>query len=727
MFFLFQILLEFLKKVFTRFDMADKRRDQILLWITIFTLIVSVVTISRFSGYHHAPGKFKIMLITLSLVLLLHFVFIDPIKFVLQAIAAACWPQIESKFPTEKEATRHNRLCYLKLRLQSLRSHFWITEEHRDERVNSRLKLISTDLIGYGKYFLMVTYIMLIYRNVHENFVARNIRQLLHENGLKDVRYICDVYDFIQRSFIDAFSPDPDRQNLVEWVHGEQTVMVGVLRLRQLRLTKRHYGVENAAFSNEKYLPEWKLPYSQEEYMENYWRIYQPWLPMEKDSFQIPLIDSNSGFYRRYPDLEGYVTYLARTRQNSQTILNFLREKRWLDYNTSVLFLDFSLYNADTNVFIICTIRLEQTPFGSIIPDVNVVSIQQLESLKNMNTFRLVLLLIYVFVFIQFYKALILKLWFDPHQIHDTWNKVDIIIFFLNVLFLILFLIRKSMIESILKEIETESKMRYIDVRYLIKIQSFFRLIMGLLIALSTIRLCKVLQFLPTFQLLTHTLLISWRSVVNMVIAIWIIIVGYALPVSIINGNNNFNFNPLRSPIANKCYTFGSNTCEVPHDLFNGFEIFGIILSLLISVLLLNIIVSLINNNFTNAKAQQESRMENTNSIFQFWRQEYHFVYQFSQKHRIFRKIYNSRNKTVTENIDYEMTNLEKIQRRSEVNHLFIKRGITKAESQTEYSKFKKEMEQIYRIGAIMNAQIDILDFYLHSDKHGNQLETKNE
>lgn len=687
--------------------MADKRSDHILLWITIFTIIVSVVIISRFSGYHHAPGKFKIMLITLCLVLLLHFIFIDPIKFILQAIDGACWPPIENKFPSEKEATRHNRLRYLKLRLQSLRSHFWITEEHRDEGINSRLKLISTDIILYGKYFLMLAHIMFMFRNVHENFVARNIKQLLNENGLKEVRYICDVYDFIQRSFIDAF-----RNDLVEWVHGEQTVLVGVLRLRQLRLTKRYYGVENAEFSNEKYMPEWKLPYNREEYMENYWRIYQPWLPMDTDSIQIPLIDSNCGFYRRYPDLQGYVTYLARTRQNSQTILNFLREKKWLNYNTSVLFLDFSLYNAETNVFIICTIRLEQTPFGSIIPNVNIVSLQLLGTLKNMDTFRIVLLLIYVFVFIQFYKALILRLWFDSHEIHDTWNKVDIIIFFLNVVFLILFLIRKSLIESVLEEIETESKMRYIDVSYVLKIQNFTRLVMGLLIALITIRLWRVLQFSPTFHLFSHTLSISWISVVNMVIAIWIFIVGYAMYVSIIDGNNNYNINRLWSS-----YAFGSNSNEI----------FGIILSLLISILLLHIIVSLVNNNFANVKAQQETRMENTISIFQFWRQEYHYLFQCLQKYRIFRKTYNARNETVLENINYELTKLEKSQRGSQVNHLLNKKGITNADLKMEYSKFKKEKEQIYTIGTIMNTQIDILECYLHSDKNGNELETKTE
>lgn len=710
--------------------MPDKRIDKILLGITMLTLTVSLVTLTIFSGYNQTPAKFKTMLVTLCLVLLLHYMLIDPIKLVFAAIGAACWSPRDNKFPTDKEASHRNRLHYLKVQLRSLRYQLWITEEHRDERNNSRLKLISTDLILFGKYLFMVVYIMVLIRDVHEYYVAHNIKHLLNRNdslyyGLKEVRYICDVYDFIQTSFIDAFSPSPDRNDLVEWVHGEQTVLVGVLRLRQLRLTRRHYGVRDASFSKEKYLPEWKLPYRQDPYMNSYWRIYKPWLPMEPDSFQIPLIDSNSAFYRRYSDLEGYVTYLARTRQNSQTILNYLREYKWLDYNTSVLFLDFSLFNTDTNVFIICTIRLEQTPFGSIVPYVDIVSLKLLGTLYDMDNFNLVLLFLYVLVLMEFCKAFILRLWFDPKELYNKWNKVDLVIILLNLILLVSFLIRKSVIESILEEIKAESKMRYIDTGFALKIHNFIKLVMGFLIALTTIRLWKVLQFSPRFQLFSYTLLISWKSVVNMAVAICVLITGYALAFSIVNGNNSYIYYRFgRSIVASTCYIFGFSK----YDIFHDDEIFGIIsyafLTLLIFVIFLNIIISLINYYFTIAKTQGESHMVyGTISIFQFWRAEFQYAFQWFQKYRIFRKTYHPHGKTVMENIIYEMAKLKRIQRSLQVNHLLIKLTITRAESKMEHSKFKQEKEKIFTLGAIMNTQIDILERYLHSDKNGNLLE----
>lgn len=710
--------------------MTEKRIDQILLGTTILTLTVSVVALAIFCGYYQTSVKFKTMLVTMCLVLLVHHMLIDPIKLAFQTIGAACWPPHGNKFPTDREATHRNRLHYLKFQLRSLRSQLWITEEHRDEWNNCRLKLTLTDLIVYGKYLFMFAYIMLHLRDAHEYYVAHSIRHLLNRNdslynGLKEVRYICDAYDFIQTSFIDAFSPAPDRHDLLKWAHGEQTVLVGVLRLRQLRLTERHYGVKDASFSKEKHLPEWKLPYRQDPYMNSYSRIYNPWLPwMETDSIKIPLIESNAGIYRRYFDSEGYVTYLARTRQNSLTILNFLREYKWLDYNTSALFLDFSLFNADTNVVIICTIRLEQTPFGSIVPDVDIVSLQLLGTLYTMDTFKVVLLFLYALVSMQFYKGLILRLWFDPKEIHDMWNKVDLIILLLNVLLLVLFLIRTSVFESILEDIENESKMRYIDTRIMVKLHSFIKLVMGLLIALATIRLWKVLQFSPTIQMFNHTLLISWRAVVNMAVAICVFIMGCALYVSITKGNNRYNLNRFgRSIVASTLCAFGFSKYNRSHDADDFGIVYNAFLILLICALFLNIIVCLINHNFTIIKTQADPHTVHGIGILEFWRAEYHYVFQWFQKYRIFRSTYSSLGKTVMENINYEMAKFKKIQRSLQVNHLLIKLEITKTESKMEHSKFKQIREQIYTLGAIMNTQIDILERYLQADKNGNLLE----
>ncbi|KAM8703963.1 hypothetical protein ACLKA7_008568 [Drosophila subpalustris] len=317
-----------------------------------------------FSGYSHAPGKLKIVLITLVFVIYFHYLIGDPIKFVLQAIDASCWLFQSRKISIDENTIHYNRLDYLKLRLHGLRGTHYITERHRDEKLNIKPELGS-------------------------------------------------------------------------WVHGEQTVLLGVVLLRQLRLTDQHYGLSEPPFTDEKYMPEWRLPYEELPYNNIYWRIFEPWIPMKTDAFKNLLMNfKHYGYYRNYPELEGYKALLARSRQNSLMILKYLQDFKWLNYNTSAIFMDFAFYNVDSNTLILCTLMVEQTPFGGTIPHA------------------------------EFFKALLVNLWFNPREICDSWNQVDVGIYLLNMLLLALIIIRESMGSSILDEIQEASKMQFIELRH---------------------------------------------------------------------------------------------------------------------------------------------------------------------------------------------------------------------------------------------------------------------
>jgi len=51
----------------------------------------------------------------------------------------------------------------------------------------------------------------------------------------------------------------------------------------------------------------------------------------------------------------GYVKNLAQTKAESLAILQDLKDNNWIDRGTRVVFLDFTVYNANINMF--CQIR----------------------------------------------------------------------------------------------------------------------------------------------------------------------------------------------------------------------------------------------------------------------------------------------------------------------------------------------------------------------------------
>jgi hypothetical protein len=75
-----------------------------------------------------------------------------------------------------------------------------------------------------------------------------------------------------------------------------------------------------------------------------------------------------SAIYKTYKG-GGYVVSLGRTYEKAVTILNELRSQNWLDQLTRSVIIDFSLYNANVNLFISVTLSFEMTSMGSVIKD----------------------------------------------------------------------------------------------------------------------------------------------------------------------------------------------------------------------------------------------------------------------------------------------------------------------------------------------------------------------
>jgi len=65
----------------------------------------------------------------------------------------------------------------------------------------------------------------------------------------------------------------------------------------------------------------------------------------------------------------GYVVSLGRTYEKGRSILEELRSQNWLDQLTRAVIIDFSLYNANVNLFVAVTLSFEMTSMGSIIQD----------------------------------------------------------------------------------------------------------------------------------------------------------------------------------------------------------------------------------------------------------------------------------------------------------------------------------------------------------------------
>lgn len=101
----------------------------------------------------------------------------------------------------------------------------------------------------------------------------------------------------------------------------EQWQRMGVVRLRQVRTETKHIGLCSPIWANTTYGPEWRLPYQRLHYTDKFWRIFDPFRPVDVEpSFLDGLLlkFEHQGELLNYPELGGYVSLLMNTQVRMQ-------------------------------------------------------------------------------------------------------------------------------------------------------------------------------------------------------------------------------------------------------------------------------------------------------------------------------------------------------------------------------------------------------------------------
>ncbi|XP_068143239.1 polycystin-2-like [Drosophila tropicalis] len=673
------------------------------------------------------------------LVVLFQFLIGDPIRFAFQAIDGATWPRQQRKFTPDPDASQHNRMDYLKLRLRSLRSQLVITEGHRNEKLNLRYKHIASEMFVYASYFVLLLCMILVTRDQYLYHNTLDVKTLFMLNqtislGMDKLLHLWHVYSFIEMSLIKPFNPNFTETGITGWQHIDQIRMLGVVRLRQLRVTNCKYGLNEPEFTDILYTTEWKLPYERLHYTDKYWRIYEPWLPMTPYKGFVNYLLLNflhEGDFLSYPELKGYVALLARSKENSMKVIHYLHNHNWLNYNTSAIFMDFTLYNVDANMFSVCTLWAERTPYGLMIPHANIESVKLMESLSELPVTALVVVFLYFVVVIQLAKNLFLRLWYEPKQIQQIWVKIDLLIFVMNFLVIIVIFLRESLVDSMLKKVEGSSKLDFIDFRQPSRLNSLCNIMIGLLICTATIRLWKVMQFASIFRLFTNTLYLAFHSMFHTACVIAILVMAFGIALVTINGNNCSRFNRLiKSIVACMCFAFGFSSQVNPYELFYGGTVVGTlvyaILAFVIAVLLINVFVSMLSDYFTTAKSKRDRRLVYRINFFEFLKVEWADIINYIASTYWLKRAYKRGNRTVAQNIKRKLDSIDKknLKQRHEAlsNDTVPVDQHQKIDDARLHLNYRRRIERLFTLAAIIQTQMEIFERYFFYDEDGNLL-----
>ncbi|XP_017026280.1 polycystin-2 [Drosophila kikkawai] len=707
-----------------------KKRSLVFCAFSLVILIVCFILIAHYCGFQHEPQAYRVMLVTLLFVVVSHLLFWEPIRFIVLAIDHATWPSVDHPYRSEK-GPQPNLFTYLKTRLSCLRSEVIITEEHRNEALNQKYKNISTDLWLYGSSYLALLLTILAMQDQSLYYATNMMGRLFNQDtpttmGLSNLCLQYETYMFIAITLVEAFNANSSVYGHDGWYAMDQWKMLGAIRLRQLRTVNKKIGLGTPKWDSVTYAPGWKLPYQHLHYTDRFWRVFDPFKPMVVEPTFINGLLLNFrhfGEFMNYPELGGYMALMMRPLESNRMQLKYLDESKWLNRNTAALFIDFSLYNVDANVFAILTLRVENSPFGPQLPHVGVDCVRILALMDFTSWYQRCLMVIYFISVLQFMRVLLENLWYDPAAIRKVWNLVDVFICLLNVFLLILCLLHEILTTGLLMRIQTLTMDQFLETHRLLRLHHIISANMGLLIAITTLRLWKVLQFAFVFQHFAQTLSSAWKGVLSLGVAIVVALMGIGIALAVPNGNNAVAFRHIFHAVTTCLwYSVGFNEKFDTKDLFHGGKLLGMLLFLLmvfiVAIILINVFASVIYDYLRSTRQiLREKRKAEKISFWQFLKAEYgETVRRFLKC--FFQQKYYRRRHTVAENVAMKLDRQEQKELlRSRGRNYKPKPPLTDEEQHADYLR---RVHRSISLEAVLQVQLELLKRYLLGDEYGN-------
>ena len=130
-------------------------------------------------------------------------------------------------------------------------------------------------------------------------------------------------------------------------------------------------------------------------------------------------------------DGSGYVQNLANTLEESKEIISKLKQYKWLDRQTRAVFIDFTVYNANVNLFCVIRLVLEFPATGGVITTNDFRSVKMIGEENFYEKFLEISFLFMVYYYLV--EELIEITEHGREYLRHFWNIFDVLILALSI------------------------------------------------------------------------------------------------------------------------------------------------------------------------------------------------------------------------------------------------------------------------------------------------------
>ncbi|XP_072169256.1 polycystin-1-like protein 2 [Diadema setosum] len=243
------------------------------------------------------------------------------------------------------------------------------------------------------------------------------------------------------------------------------------------------------------------------------------------------------GVTRVFPS-SGYVWILGTTYEDARAALANMSDARWLDEHTRALFVEWTAYNANTNLFCVVTFLLETPASGGLLKLPEIQSVRLHRYAANHMLFIVICEVLFVVSLwgliyreYQRLKPIGIKKYFS-----DRWNWLEVAII-VNCFVSIGLYVRRYLVTKLLFAEMRSSFAHYVSFRSAASADNMLCYSLAVMIILSAVKFLYLLRLNPRLYLLTAVMSDSLYEVMAFSFLLFVLIVSYACGMSLLFGS----------------------------------------------------------------------------------------------------------------------------------------------------------------------------------------------
>ena len=202
----------------------------------------------------------------------------------------------------------------------------------------------------------------------------------------------------------------------------------------------------------------------------------------------------------------GYIAYLGTDKKNTLDLINSLKTHDWIDGLTRVVFLEFSIYNANVNILSALIFSIEFSSFGGAFPRFDMY----LFRLYRYFTPFQFLYLVAEIGFVVFVAQLIYRVGYLIYRdrwdyFTSFWNITDLLLILFSLVTIALYVVRESYLNSAIEAIRENPDLFY-GFLTVASYDDYIAYFSCLIVLVPTIQFLKFLKFNKSFMIFYSTL-----------------------------------------------------------------------------------------------------------------------------------------------------------------------------------------------------------------------------